>query len=180
LALTDLHTLVRGNLHRWVPHAGAEKPLREVLGGLLGEQVKDLERAATDVLWPIDLRNPRIIRRIFDRLHLLGCAGSGPGALAVQDDTGIGLLLLWLSLIERWPDLRRTLQHAADFAQMFDGICELYVNGEGELAESIVKAIPSRERFPDLIAIMRDLYDDRVQAARLFHRFDQVLIRAGL
>lgn len=180
VALPDLEGLVRGHLDRRVPHEGTEKPLREVLGRLLGEQVQDLERAATDVLWPIDLRNPRIIRRIFDRLHLLGCAGAGPGPLAVQDDTGIHRLLLWLSLIERWPDLRRTLQHAADFALMFDGICELYVNGECELAESIVKAIPSRERFPDLIAIMRDLYDDRVRAARLFQRFDQVLIKAGL
>jgi hypothetical protein len=180
VALPDLESLVRGHLDRRVPHEGTDKPLREVLARLLGEQVRDLERAATDVLWPIDLRNPRIIRRIFDRLYLLGCAGAGPGPLGVQDDAGIRLLLLWLSLIERWPDLRRTLQHAADFALMFDGICELYVNGAGELAESIVKAIPDRERFPDLIAIMRDLYDDRVRAARLFQRFDQVLIRAGL
>jgi hypothetical protein len=175
----DLGGLVRGHLAR--PVGTEQRPLQEVLHGLLGDKVKLLEQIAPTVLWPIDLRNPRIIRRIFDRLHLLACSDVPPADLHLSDEESIRLLLLWLGLIERWPDLRRTLQHAEDFTAMFNKIQEMYVEDKpAELPESIRAAIPARGKFPDLIAIMKDLENNRHHAGRAFNRFDKALIQAGL
>jgi hypothetical protein len=64
---------------------------------------------------------------------------------------------------------------------MFNKIHELYVHDRpAELPESIRAAIPARDKFPDLIAIMKDLEGDRHQAGKAFSRFDKALIRAGL
>jgi hypothetical protein len=178
---SDLGKLVRGHLDRPVTVGTGERPLHEVLTPFLGGKVGELEQVTPTALWPIDLRNPRIIRRIFDRLHLLARSDVPPAELHLQERDGMRLLLLWLGLIERWPDLRRTLQHAEDFAAMFNKIHELYVHDRpAELPESIRAAIPARDKFPDLIAIMKDLEGDRHQAGKAFSRFDKALIRAGL
>jgi hypothetical protein len=169
----DLGSLVRGHLDRHVPAGTGQQPLHEALRPFLGDKVEALEQIAPTTLWPIDLRNPRIICRIFDRLHLLARSAVPPEDLHLQEKGSMRLLLLWLGLIERWPDLRRTLQHAEDFAAMFNKIQDLYVHDKpAELPESIRAAIPARDKFPDLIAIRKDLEGSRHNAGNGFNRFD--------
>ncbi|MCA9520267.1 MAG: hypothetical protein KC609_04820 [Myxococcales bacterium] len=191
LAPEDLTRLVRGHMVRPMLNRQrtGEQPLRRCLVELLGDRVDQLETFAARALAGPDLRNPRVVKRIFDRLYLLSSAVSEP--LPINDDDETYSLLLWLGIIERWPELRAVLQDAGeahDFERRFEKIHRKYLlNLERSDAEdAILDRLPSPQQSPELRMVFSKLCADP-DACDLIHakgsfffRLDRLLIAAGL
>jgi hypothetical protein len=73
------------------------------------------QQAAVLALKTPDLANPRVVRRIFDRLYLLAVsrAAAKMHPLSLANAGECAQLLLWLGIAERFPAIRAAVQAAA-------------------------------------------------------------------
>ena len=79
----------------------ARRPVQTVTG----EAVLGIEKLHGDIAFPVpELRNPRLIARVFTKLRFVASAGGLP-------DGGVDTLLLWAAVGERWPEVRRVTRH---------------------------------------------------------------------
>lgn len=129
----QLIELVNGHLERVVPCPFTPYPLKQCLGNLVelyknvwtssGNQwqkeeispsIDKLAEAFADALAVRDLRNPRIIDRIFQRLFLIAISGLSAEDIGIQLEADLTRFIMWLGIIERWPDVRAAFQNADD------------------------------------------------------------------
>jgi hypothetical protein len=187
------------------------------------ENVEMLTRATQDALVVQDLRNPRVIERIFQRLYLAALGGLTPQDLDllkyrpdwdpstpdVPRNLGLRDLILWMGVIDRWPELRVALQDA-DVFKAPERLIELCVRykwwDEGNpppdlpaplnrrdftgARSAVVERLPRREDAPELVQIFHLLTTDTDLALAgpgpgwgLSERllcYDRALVRAGL
>jgi len=113
-----LKTLIRKQLSKNYLFEGAQVPLLELAARRFGHLFSDLENSFQKALFLPDFCNPRMIGRILRRIHLLACSNvSSSLQVAPQDQW---LLILWLALIERRPELRTAYQGTATTKQKKD------------------------------------------------------------
>lgn len=99
-----------------IPLGDAPQTLGAVISARLGAPWPGhLAEQASEVLCTPALRNPRLVRRVVDRLHLLLTAEPQDAAAAGQplrlhEPLEARLLVGWLALGERWPGVRAALQ----------------------------------------------------------------------
>jgi hypothetical protein len=117
--------LVAHHLGRTMQAMGHTMKIGDAVEAIFGQRaLSDLKSAAVRALNVPDLSNPRVVRRIFDRLYLLAVSrasqGNGPDGkpkgrlLALQGENEYGVLLVWLGICERFPAIRAAVQGGAD------------------------------------------------------------------
>jgi hypothetical protein len=166
------------------------EPAAEQLQSGLGLPPEAVRRAAPRAWCVPELRNPRTVRRVFDRLALLAQDAAGR-AVTLDGPGDAQLVLAWLGLIERWPDVRAALQDAGeDFATRFVELHRHVLEGQpAGGAEAVVARLPCGRRAPDLAAVLRSLEAAAVPGSSLsperqigprLYELDQQLVAAGL
>lgn len=98
--------LVNGHL---TDSFGGDEPLKDSLIRLWGSALVDELPALAAFALTGDLRNPRLIRRLFTRLFLLASKRIDLGEL---DADSLRRVVTWLGLVERWPQVRAVLQES--------------------------------------------------------------------
>ncbi|MCP4809325.1 MAG: hypothetical protein GY884_28650 [Proteobacteria bacterium] len=118
----------------------ARRPVETVSG----EAVLGIDRVHGDVAFPVpELRNPRLIGRVFEKLRFVAAAGGLP-------DGGVDTLLLWTAVGERWPEVRRVTRNVG-----INGL-RRYLAGE-ELGDAFARQI---QGSPSLRAVFEQLSED--------------------
>ncbi len=108
--------LVKHHMAREVKALGATMKIGDAMEALLGGQARALlEKAAVRALSVPDLANPRIVRRIFDRLYLLAISRSQAKArpMSFTSEAEYCQVLIWLGITERFPAIRSAVQGGA-------------------------------------------------------------------
>jgi hypothetical protein len=184
-AAPRVKALVKHHLERQVRFQGEEMTLGNLLGAALGREAqKHLLAAAPLALGNAALGNPRSVRRIMDRLYLLGCTAERQGQLSLEGEEGARLLLAWLGLVERWPAVRHALQDGGrdDFARRLEQIMLRHRNPEGNVAPLGVAAIdllPGPDQAQELRDVLR-VFGDEKKAGAVLVGIDEALVGAGL
>jgi len=102
--------LVKKQLASLVDFKGTRVSYMEVAADHCGKLFPDLQGAFKEALFLPDFCNPRMIKRMLERIRLLA---SSNVSLEMDIDRGDAwLLVLWLALVERRPELRSALQGA--------------------------------------------------------------------
>lgn len=87
-------------------------PMGQQLRTALGDRSGDLPALAAEALSSNNLRNPRVIERILTRIFFLLIPESSATATLTKE---LKLLLVWLAIVERWPEVRSLLQGSAPY-----------------------------------------------------------------
>lgn len=176
LAAPQVQALVEDHRRRRVPAPnGEDVTLERLLGPVLGDSARHLDTAATAALSTPDLQNPRIIQRIFARLHLLGCARAEGAPPLVEGWAQTRALLLWLALAERWPALRAACQEAGGGFE--ERLLALLAALEAP-QEAAELARWGLDGAPALAQLARGLRERELAA--MLARLDRALVEAGL
>jgi hypothetical protein len=175
------------------------------------EQVFDVSRPAigaafSSSMWLPELRNPRLIRRVLDRLWILARRLEAYDDSRLRGEPALLAAVRWCALAERWPDARRIFQMlaAADgdgernvmsWKRNAEVMCysfglysrESFASNEVKLeralkdAPNMVARLPLRERAPDLGSFLLQVFceasDDAVQ---LLLTADEAMVRYGI
>lgn len=158
----------------------AQPTLGDVVSAQLGAGWTDhLAEQASVVLCTPALRNPRLVRRIVDRLHLLLAAPPDGAPLKLHDPHEAKLLIGWLALGERWPAVRAALQsEAARMPRLWPQLHQRYTQ-QAELELGVA----ALDRLPPPSADQRQLFavlgGDSV-TVRFLQRLERTLRAAGL
>ncbi len=105
-----------------------------------------------------ELKNPRLIHRVCERIRLLALAN-----LQERDQRAIGAdrlyaLVTWCAIADRWPDLRQVLQDTRpeNWTDNLKIVCFTYgftdVFGNGHTIAEIEDALKKRSNIPDRLA----------------------------
>ncbi|MFT4975711.1 MAG: hypothetical protein ACI8S6_001598 [Myxococcota bacterium] len=169
------------NSHLARPGAG-DQTLGEVLAAQLGAQwPAHLAEQASSVLCTPSLRNPRLLRRIVDRLYLLIAARPGAQApgLRLHDPLEARLLIGWLALGERWPSIRAALQsEQGELARLWPLLHRRYTQDSGQqLGAAALDMLP--EPTEDQRQLLSVLGGDSV-TVRFIQRLEAALQAVGL
>lgn len=192
--------LVRHHLGREMHAVGHVMKLGDAMRHLLGDKVTDhlLEEAAALALGTPDFANPRIVRRIFDRLYLLAVSRAAAKArpISLKDAKECGQLLVWLAIAERYPAIRAAAQaslrdRSDTFSERLIFLHRTYVpdsNAQpaGEKRQSFAELLasyrlPAPAASPELAAIFAVLGPkDAGGWADVLREIDDALVEAGL
>lgn len=115
--------------------------------------------AITDALRVQDLRSPRLLERMVERIHVLACrdvaleAGEVHEApLWMSTPKQLKLFVLWVAIGERWPLVRAAMQAAGDREHWGDRLREIFVRywpaedapeRHNEVSRKIAEALPT-------------------------------------
>lgn len=179
---TQVQELVKRHLAREVRAFGDRLQLGQLVQHLFGSDgaPKRLSDAAARALCVPDLSSPRVLTRIFDRLYLLALTAEVKGRLPLQSEDDYVLLLLWLGLVERWPDVRFALQDGGpdDFADRLARLILAHKNADPKpIGIAALDRLPRPSAALELSQVMRLIRPDR---AALLLQIDQALVAAGL
>ncbi|MFO0588011.1 MAG: P-loop NTPase fold protein [Polyangiaceae bacterium] len=122
--------LVRHHMEREVKALGATMKVGAAMESLFGGQArKRFEEAGRKVFSVAELSNPRIVRRIFDRLYLLAVARSTAKdrPLSYTNEWEFRTVLMWIGVIEKFPQVRAALQAQDNFPAMFSAFRRAYL-----------------------------------------------------
>jgi hypothetical protein len=172
---------------------GAHVPATVLLEGL-GAEPAAVKASFETVFYVPELTNPRLVHRVFERLCLAAAANAGHDHPGLRDQAGLGDLVAWCAVAERWPQVRQMLQASPEQNWMANltAICNLYgIWGAAdklsaadkasrlEKARSITGELPGRDRAPNLgefisTRILRSYHPERLKM------FDDILVSFGL
>ncbi|MCB9795626.1 MAG: hypothetical protein H6741_23255 [Alphaproteobacteria bacterium] len=178
----DLGRLVQGKLKEEVLLETRFAPLAELLERQLGAGARELADIAGAALSLTDLRNPRVIDRIFTKLQVLATEESGLGALRRDE---VRLLLTWLGICERWPEVRAALQDADQFfVERYREVAGRYRRRAGEAhvpsKVAAVERLPRPDDAPELCQLFSSVRINDEEAGRILEQIDAALVRLGL
>lgn len=157
-----LNAQIAGLLERTVVVSNQERPL----GSLLARGWASLPIAAPSALGVQSLRNPRVVRRVFDKLKLLVVSGRLPNP---EDPAVAKLMLQFLAISERWPQVRSALFEKG----IHVGLDRLAKHYTGQQPSA---GLPDDA---DLERLFTDIAQRRDSAAVVYPRMQEVLVGAG-
>lgn len=195
--------LVKHHLGREMRALGHVMKVGDAMRSLLGDSAADrlLEEAAALALATPDLANPRIVRRIFDRLYLLAVsratAEPKQRPLSVTSARECGQLLVWLAVAERYPAIRAAAQAAPSkdtgdtFTERLVFLHRAYIpDSDAVQARDLPRSfadllashrLPDPVAAPEMAAIFAVLGPrDSGRWADLLREIDRALVAAGL
>jgi hypothetical protein len=183
LVVQDIESLIELQLNRSVTIPNERTlTLAEALQATLKAEPQTIRQAFGALSRFPELCNPRLIRRIFDRLYLLGQADEQVDIDLRAGET-LSATVAWCAIAERWPSLRFLLQaiHPDTWAYFLLGFLEHY---DGTVTTDFVhdnrhllSRLPSAERNPDVSPFLRYL---RSLGFDQFATIDEMLVRVGL
>lgn len=173
--------LVADHLAREVRAGGASVRLDRLVLLLLGKEgPAALCRAARHAFFVPDLSSPRVMRRVFDRLYLLALGAETGDRLALRSDDDFVMLLLWLGVVERWPDVRSAIQDGGPhrFSERLTQLTNTHRTLDTKPSGiAALDRLPKPGAAPDLHEVLKRIKSDQVVVLR---EIDQALVRAGL
>lgn len=193
--------LVEHHLAREMRAVGHAMKVGDAMRSLLGDSAADrlLKEAAGLALGTPDFANPRVVRRIFDRLYLLAVsrASAKLRPLSLTSVKDCGQLLVWLAIAERYPAIRAAAQAALSrdtgdtFTERLVFLHRAYIPDPDaqqvrELPRSFTDLLashrlPAPAAAPELAAIFGVLGPkDAGRWADLLREIDDALVEAGL
>jgi hypothetical protein len=185
--------LVRHHMGREMFAMGHVMKIGDAMKELLGDNgAARLEKAALVAFNAPDLSNPRIVRRIFDRLYLLALSRSAQAARLGKKAQSMGLdddecrhLLVWLGITERFPAIRAALQDGVrdGFEKRVQELHLSYLDGADAPASLIIAVhrLPQPLSSPELSAVFRSLAREKKDLrAAIVLSIDEALVLAGL
>jgi len=188
ISTKELKKLLEHHLQKSVELVGGTGTLRDALAPLFGKHPRNMLSYADKALFVPDLRNPRIVGRMFDRMRW--CATLHPPSDPIAEKgTACRLFLLWLGMMERWPSIREVLQDAGpEIRRRFDELTEYYAaDSPAKPRAAVIDRLPDASQAPELREIFTSLCsgDDldaqtRENIPQLFLEFDRVFRDAGL
>lgn len=176
----DLGGLVEAHLNREVLDPERLYRVRDLLRPVLGEDgLAALPQLAGEALSVPDLRNPRVIERIFRKLEILGHAAAEV-KLTRKQPRDVALWLMWLAIAERWPDVRAAMQDADSFfAERFGMFRERLLSGKPS-GVAVVDRLAEGPGVPELTQVLRSVREDVRYTGALLQSFDEALVGLGL
>jgi hypothetical protein len=115
----------------------------------------DLVNAITHATAIAELRNPRLVRKVFDRLYLFCCS---PDAEQVVKQSFPNVLTAWLFLIERWPILRSVMSDAGSEAgQAWASIVTRARGQANNYRPSLLARLPPADKMKGLVELVDNL-----------------------
>jgi len=115
--------------------------------------------AITDALRVQELRSPRLIARMVERIRVLACRDMAQekgqvheAPLWMSTPQQLKLFMLWLAIGERWPLVRAAMQAAGDRGRWGDRLREIFVRywppeeapqRHNELSRKLAEALPT-------------------------------------
>ena len=204
-----IQDLVKHHLDREMHALGHVMKIGDAVRDLLSQNASALlQEAAVTALSTPDLANPRVVRRIFDRLYLLAVsrASAKMRPLFLSNAREHGQLLLWLGITERFPAIRAAVQAAAgkeSFTQRLTVIHRAYTfdqsvasatsltpSSDGESQTPGLKSpfeavlalyrLPTPSSAPDLGSVFAYLHSKDGNWADRIREIDDALVLAGL
>ena len=174
------------------------KSLGEVLQDALGLDGDVLASSFARTFDLPELTNPRLVRRILDRLILFGTrvvADKDDRLRKMADTTS---LFTWCAITERWPEVRRLLQAADEgtWQSNIELICMHYgiyiertaTNSQKALLEALttnsnlIARVPDKDKAPDLGAFLsrRFLGPSEAHEMRAAYQAQTIMVEYGL
>ncbi len=197
VAEPSLAKVIGGHLRRELQVDGRPSTMRVLATTVLGFPAEDLAEELRVLLSKSGLANPRIIRRLMDRLHLF-CVARGSQKLNLPPVSGMApahLVAVWLIVCDRWPAVRNAVQDAG-FGERWREIRSMYLDyvqfvGDPvtrpqalDLAEHKARRwlVPSPVDAPALIALLETapVLEGSREVVVALEAFDQALVAAGL
>jgi hypothetical protein len=193
--------LVAHHLGREVRAMGHVMKIGDAMRHLLGDKAVDqfLKDAAGLALSTPDFANPRIVRRIFDRLYLLAVSRvtAKERPLSISTHQECGQLLVWLAVAERYPAIRAAAQAALSkdkgdtFSERLVYLHRTYIpDSDMQLAKNVGRSfadllasyrLPAPAAAPELAAIFAVLGPkDAGKWPDVLREIDTALVEAGL
>ncbi|MBK8256551.1 MAG: hypothetical protein IPK82_28260 [Polyangiaceae bacterium] len=186
--------MVEHQLNRQVNAVGRTIKVSDALSALFGNNAPAvIKKVAPRAFNLPDFANPRIIRRIFDRLYLLAYHRTvrKDRPLAIVD-RNYQTVLVWLAICERYPAFRRAVQGASndagdEFRSRLVALIKAYASDTGQpIAASIdsnrviaTYHLPDRSTSQELQIIAGILSGDSEYSA-VIQDLDDALVAAGL
>lgn len=185
----NLNSLIRSKLGTRVAFQGEEIKRAELASR--SRLFTDIENSLQKALFLPDFRNPRMIDRILRRIHLLFCSG-----VPLEMDITQGqqwLLILWLALIERRPEVRAAFQdvspsnrderlHRMDATYQFTESVYHFPGTPTPAPLSEIQAkrdshmrsvgMPAREQAPDMCTVFAVLWENHKSWTPYEHRLN--------
>ena len=152
-----------------------------------------------------ELSNPRLVRRIVDRVRLLTSECIAREEERLHDQGMFRAIIIWCIIAERWPQLRQTLQAINPEYWIVDLILVAFWYGKESralsesyresLEQEILKnrnfllRLPDKERYPDVghfifeVVLDSDFDEDKegtIDFVRKLATVDQVMVDFGL
>ncbi|MEZ4296025.1 MAG: P-loop NTPase fold protein [Polyangiaceae bacterium] len=193
--------LVKHHVTREVRAMGHVMKIADALTSLLSSDKapSSIEAASIHAFNTPDLANPRIIRRVFDRLYLLAVSRSADKLRPLTlREPEYRQLLLWLAITERFPAIRAAAQASTgtpgdDIVQRLTALQQAYEAGKAAGAAAATTALtrgplddllaahrlPSPTEAPELVAIFAVLAGVKDWTGPI-KEVDEALVAAGL
>lgn len=186
VAPMELKQLCEMHLSQQVEVGGEFPHLRDALKTVFGEFADEFDLHAVDAWTVTDLKNPRIVKRIFDRLTMLVQKHEHPVMVQSKADTKVALT--WLGIFERWPAIREVMQdvdegkNASRFIAIYN-----YYRSTATPDVAIVRRLPPASEVPELselfgqmMTIASEIERKGDWVAHLFRNMDVALRNVGL
>lgn len=186
VAPIELRQLCQMHLSQKVLVEGQRPQLREALKSVFGDSAEKFEHRATDALTVPDLKNPRIVGRMFDRLRIL--VAQHKHRVIAQGDAEVVIAIVWLGIFERWPAIREVMQDAGEggYKHRYNAL-RGYYKGTSNTDIAIVRRLPKADEVPELNELFSRMTPSDAHKSnpadligKLFHNVDVALRGVGL
>lgn len=185
-----IQDLITGRLRAELLLPGATAPTTglDLLARAFGEGARRIPETVGGALPVRDLRNPRVVIRIAAKLEILAQtelekAAKGRPRLGQLGAEDLRLLLVWLGIAERWPEVRAVFQDAGDqFEAVYTEVRNRFKPDVNARAGSAaVQRLPTYDEAPELGQIFSSAFvgNPKEVCVRL-RKLDDALIGAGL
>jgi hypothetical protein len=201
LGESSVQTLLQHELARRTPpvraaSTNAARSMESLLREGLNVTPEQTAQIFSEVFSLPELKNPRLIHRVCERIRLLALAN-----LEARDRRAIGAarlraLVTWCAIADRWPDLRQLLQDTRPdmwtdnmkivcftygFTDVFgNSLTTAEIEDELKKRSNIPDRLPGRLRQPDLGEFLHGLVLDRPGLVDELVEVDDAMIRFGL
>ena len=197
LGHTELRGLMEAHLATKVELGVREVTVADRLGETLGIKAQQLAGKTAEVLSQSSNANPRVLRRVFDRLLLLLMSRDNRVSVSQEPKSlRAALVALWLLICDRWPAIRRRLQ-STGFGEWSLTVAEYSAwakqhtqqddnseRGARSIARNVMgRNLPDPLVVPGVVALFRQQTNLRDNASRdkdFLKALDDALLAAGL
>jgi len=107
-------------------------------------------------------KTPRVLKHIVERICLFAISASDEGVATVSGASGFPLMISWLAMIERFPQVRVALQEAGDdftarFADLVQSYGDIDSTHQRKLKWAAIRGLPTRADSPELAEMLNGI-----------------------
>jgi hypothetical protein len=159
----------------------------------LGANPAWVRAAFGEVFFVLELANPRLVHRAFERLRLAAAANIRAGYDLLREPRALKPVVAWCAIAERWPQLRQLLQasNRAQWHANLAAVAGFYGQWSGaekagdkvailDAAKNITDRLPGPLKQPDLGYFLSDLILPEPTMIGTLQEIDAIFVSLGL